>query len=118
MDKLKLAFGVFLIVAVIYLGIQVVPAYYDNYEFQDAISQQALDSTYTPQTADDIKNSVYKTAQEIGVPVTEDQIAVTRTGTQANGSITIDVHYTVPITIPGYPYELQFNPTTQNHSMF
>lgn len=118
MDKLKLAFGIFLIVAVIYLGVQVVPAYYNNYEFQDAINQTALQSTYTPQSADDIKESVYKAAQQIGVPISEDQIQVVRTGIEGSGSVTIDTNYTVPISIPGYPYELQFNPSSRNHSTF
>lgn len=115
---MKLAVGIFVIVAVIYLGIQVVPAYYDNYEFQDAINQQAVQSTYTPQSADDIRDSVFKTAEQIGVPITKDQIKVVRTGGQASGSVTIDAHYTVPLNIPGYPYNMQFDPTSSNHSTF
>jgi hypothetical protein len=118
MDKVKLAFGIFLVVAVIYLGIQIVPAYYNNYEFQDAINQQALQSTYTPQSADDIRDSVFKTAQNIGIPLTEDEIQVVRSGTEGSGSVSIDVHYTVPLSIPGYPYEMKFDPSSRNHSTF
>ncbi len=118
MDIIKFGVGIFVIVAVIYLGIQVVPAYYDNYQFQDAINQQALQSTYTPQTADDIRDSVYNTAMQIGVPITKDEIKVERVGGEAHGSVTIDAHYAVPLNIPGYPYNMQFDPSSSNHSTF
>jgi hypothetical protein len=118
MDNFKLAFGVFVIVALIYLGVTFVPPYYENYEFQDAISHQALDSTYTPQTEDDIRDAVYRTAEDIGVPVTKEQIQVTRLGGQANGSITINVPYVVHISLPGYPYDLRFDASSSNHSTF
>jgi type II secretory pathway component PulM len=118
MDKIKLAVGLFVIISIIYLGIQVIPAYYSNYEFQDAINQQAVQSTYTPQTADDIRDIVFRTAQQIGVPVTKDQIKVVRTGTEGSGAVSIDVPYAVPISIPGYPYSMQFDPSSKNHSTF
>ena len=115
---MKLAVGIFVIVAVIFLGIQIVPAYYENYEFQDAINQQALQSTYTPLSADDIRDNVFKAAAQIGVPITKEQIKVARVGGEAHGSVTIDAPYTVPLNIPGYPYNMQFDPTSSNHSTF
>jgi hypothetical protein len=116
MENSKLLFGFVILMLVVYLGVEFVPPYYANYEFQDELQSQALRSTYTPQKEDDIRDSVYKTAQQIGVPLTKEQIKVTRTGAQYTGAVAINVHYSVHLNLPGYPYDLQFDPSSNNKS--
>jgi hypothetical protein len=118
MGTIKLVFGIFVIVASIYMGIELVPPYYSNYEFQDAIKAEALTSTYTPKTEADIRDSVFKIAQGYDIPLTKDGIKVQRTGGQNTGMITIDAPYTVHLNVPGYPFDLHFDPSTENKSPF
>ncbi len=118
MGTIKLLFGIFLIGASIYMGIELVPPYYSNYEFQDAIKAEALDSTYTPKTEADIQASVLKIAQGYSIPLTLDGIKVERAGEQGRSVITIDAPYIVHLDVPGYPIDLHFDPNTQNKSPF
>lgn len=118
MGTLKLIFGIFVIGAAIYMGVELIPAYYSNYEFQDAIKTEALNSTYTPKTEADIRTAVFKLAKNYDIPVTEEGIKVLRSGNQGTGAITIDVPYVVHCDVPGYPFDLHFDPNTENKSPF
>ncbi len=118
MGTIKLFFGIFVIVAAIYMGIEVIPPYYSNYEFQDAIKTEALTSTYTPKTEDNIRDSVFKMAQNYELPLTREGIKVQRAGAQGTGSVSIDAPYVVHLNVPGYPFDLHFDPSTENKSPF
>ncbi len=115
---MKVGLGVFLIVAAIYLGISLVPPFWGNYEFQDAIKTEATLQTYTTKPESDIRDSVYKKAQEFGIPIAKEQIKVLRTGTQGTGSLSISAPYTVHIDLPGYPLDLHFEAASNNQSPF
>ena len=54
--------------------------FFSNYQFEDAIRTEAQMDTYNTKTDDQIRDSVYKKAQELDVPVTREQIKVQRTG--------------------------------------
>jgi hypothetical protein len=118
MGTLKLIIGIFVIVASIYMGVELVPPYYANYEFQDAIKTEALTSTYTPKSETDIQNAVFKLAQGYDIPLTKDGIKVRRAGSQNVGSVSIEAPYTVHLDVPGYPFDLHFDPNTENKSPF
>ncbi len=118
MGTIKLCFGIFVIIAAIYLGVELVPLYYANYEFQGDIKTEALTSTYTPKTEADIRESVFKLAKEYEIPITKEGIKVQRAGDLGSGTVTIDAPYTVHLDIPGYPFDLHFDPNTQNKSPF
>jgi len=114
---LKLIFGVFLIVACVYLGAKVVPLFFSNYQFEDAIKTQALMSTNNSDSDDTIRDQVYKKAQEFDVPLTKESIRVQRVGTQGSGSVSIEAPYTVHLDLPGYSTDLHFSPATRNKSI-
>src|SRR5207247_2108493 len=80
MGKIKLLFGLGVIVAVIYAGAEVIPPYFSNYEFEDSIKEEALHSTYGTKTEDAIRDAVFKKAQDLEIPLTREQIKVQRTG--------------------------------------
>ena len=44
---------------------KLVPAYYANYQFQDAVKDEATRETYTTKTEDEIRESLFKKAQEL-----------------------------------------------------
>ena len=84
METLKLILGIAVIVVVIYLGIEVVPPYYSNYEFQDTISREAMDSTYKPISEDDIRAQIIADAKQYDIPITEPNVKVVRSGGMGN----------------------------------
>ena len=118
MGSIKLICGILVIVTGVYLGSQLIPVYYANYEFQDAIKTEATLQTYTSKPENDIRDTIFKKAQDLDIPLTRDQVKVQRVGTQGTGSLTIDAPYTVHLDIPGYPLDLHFDPSTHNKSPF
>jgi 23S rRNA A2030 N6-methylase RlmJ len=117
MTSMKLFFGITVIIVAIYLGVVLIPPYFDNYEFQDAVRNEATLDTYTSKTENDIRNAVFKQAQELDIPISEEQIQVQRSGMQGSGTIIINAPYVVHIDIPGYPVELHFEAATANRGV-
>ena len=118
MGKIKLIFGIFVIVGIIYLGVELIPPYFANYEFQDYVQTEALQSTYTPKSEDQIHETVMKKAEDLEIPIAKDDLKVVRVGGQANGTITISGAYVVHLDLPGYPLDLHFNVSSTNRSVF
>ena len=114
MGSLKMIGGIFVMVAVIYLLAELAPPYFSNYQFEDAIKTEAQMDTYSTKSEDAIRDSVFKKAQELDVPVNREQIKVQRSGMIGSGSVSIEAPYTVHVNVPGYPLDLNFNPSTRN----
>lgn len=111
---MKMVFGIIVMVASIYLIAVLVPPFFSNYQFEDAIRTEAQMDTYNTKTEDQIRDAIFKKAQELDVPVTREQIKVQRTGVTGTGSISIEAPYVVHVNLPGYPLDLNFDPTTRN----
>jgi hypothetical protein len=118
MGTFKIACSLAFVVTGLYVGVELVPVYYSNYEFADAITNEATVSTYNTKSEEEIRNTIFKKAQEYSVPLTKEQIKVHRSGTTGTGSLLIDAPYTVHIDLPGYPFDLHFDPSTNNKSPF
>ena len=118
MGSLKLIVGLFSIVAVVYLLAELAPPYMSNYQFEDALKTEAQMSTYNNKSEDAIRDEVYKRAQDLDVPIVREHIRVQRGGVIGNGSVTIEAPYTVHVDLPGYPLDLNFDPTTRNKGVF
>jgi hypothetical protein len=106
------------IVAAVYLCATLIPPYFSNYEFEDAIKSEAQMSTYSTKTEEDIRNTVFKKAQDLEIPITKDDIKVQRSGNQGTGTVSIQVAYTVHVSLPGYPLDLRFDPSSKNRGVF
>jgi hypothetical protein len=117
MSSIKMIFGIAVIVAAIYLGFELLPPYFENYEFADAVKNEATLDSYTPKTPDDIRTSVFKKAQELEIPISEEQIHVQRSGGIGNGMVVIRAPYVVHIDLPGYPLDLHFEAATANRGV-
>ena len=86
--------------------------------FEDAIKTEALMATNSTKTEEAIRESVYKRAQDFGVPVDREKIKVTHIGANGTGSVTIEAPYAVTVNIPGYPLVLNFDAATTNKGVF
>ena len=118
MGSLKMILGIAAIVPVVYLCAMLIPPYFANYQFEDVIETEAQMSTYSTKTEDAIRDTVFKKAQDLELPLAQEQIKVQRTGVQGSGSVTIQASYTVHLNLPGYPLDLHFDPSTQNRGVF
>jgi hypothetical protein len=118
MGSMKLVLGFGVIVAFFYGAWMIIPPYFANYQFEDQIKNEALNSTYSTRSEDDIRNTILKQARDLEIPVTREQVKVQRTGNMGTGSILIDVDYTVHVALPGYPLDLHFHPTTSNRGVY
>jgi hypothetical protein len=118
MSTIKAVFGIFVMVATVYLGVQLIPPYFSNYQFEDAIKNEATLSTYSLKPEDAIRDTIFKKAQDLEIPVGKDGIKVRRNGAVGSGSLVIEADYTVHVDLPGYPLDLHFNPSTSNKGVF
>jgi len=118
MGTIKLIFGMFVIVAVVYVCAVLIPPFFSNYEFEDAIKNEATITTYSTKPEDAIRDTIFKKAQDLEIPVSKEQIKVKRTGSQGTGTVIIETSYTVHVDLPGYPMDLHFDPSTKNKGAF
>jgi hypothetical protein len=114
MGSLKLVSGIFVMVAAVYLIAVLAPPFFSNYQFEDAIRTEAQMDTYNTKTEDQIRDAIYKKAQDLDVPVSREQIRVQRSGVTGTGSISIEAPYIVHVSLPGYPLDLNFDPASRN----
>ena len=112
MKTLKVLFAFGLVAVLIYTGWQVVPPFFYNYQFQDALDNEARIDSYTnTRSEDDIKTSIIKKAEDLEIPLTSNQVQVQRL---PNNVIYIEANYSVHVNLPGYPLDLQFKATSKN----
>ena len=118
MGTIKLIFYLMLLGTVVYVGAELIPPYFSNYEFQDAIDNEARLGTYSTKGDDVIQEAVFKRAQDLEIPISREDIKIQRTGQGASGSVTIETDYTVHVDLPGYPMDLHFHPASKNRAAF
>jgi Domain of unknown function (DUF4845) len=95
---------------VIYLCFMIAPPYFNNWQFQDFIESEARLDTYNTKPEQDIKKDVMKSARENNIPITEEKLVVVR----SNVGVQISTAYVVHVDLPGYPLDLNFNPSSKN----
>jgi len=118
MATLKLVGGVAIFLVLALVGFKIIPPFFANYELEDSIKTEALQSTYSTRTEEDIRNTIIKTARNYDITLTPKQVRVSRQGGFGNGTLTIEATYSVPIELPGYSTTLDFHPSTQNKGVY
>jgi len=94
----------------IYLGYMLLPPYFNNWQFQDSLENEARMDTYNTKSEQDIRADVLKAARENNVPITDEKLSVVR---NPNG-VAISAVYVVHVDLPGYPVDLNFNAGSKN----
>lgn len=118
MGTIKLVLVFIMLGLGVYVSAEIIPPYFANYQFQDSIETEAKLGTYSNKTEETIRDSVFKKAQDLEIPVAKEQIKVQRSGAQGSGTVYIGAEYIVHIDLPGYPMDLQFHPETKNKGVF
>ncbi|HKV95799.1 MAG TPA: DUF4845 domain-containing protein [Candidatus Angelobacter sp.] len=110
MGKLRAFIGIAIVVSAFYVAWNMIPPYFNNYQFQDALDDIARRHSYTSTTEDDIKKLVVSKAAAEDITLREDQVVVNRS---ANG-LGISVHYSIHVDMVVHPVDLDFTANSMN----
>lgn len=113
MKTVKAIISLAIVAAAFYVGWNLLPPYFNNYKFEDAIAEEARLNTYTAKSENDIREAVYKKAKDLDIPITTDQIVVHREGS----AVSISVEYTVHVELPIHPVDLKFHPSSKDKAI-
>ena len=114
-SKTNLVLALLTLGAMVFAAQKVIPVYFANYQLQDAIESESRFALtgYPKKSIEDIRDDVWRKVQDLGVPAQKDAIQVA----VANGSVSIELDYTVPINLSVYEFTLQFHPHADNHTI-
>ena len=110
MGKIKALIGLGLVVGLFYVAWNLIPPYFNNYQFQDALDDIARKNSYTTATDDDIKKMVVTKADTEDIKLREDQVVVTRKG----DGLVISVKYQIHVDMVVHPVDLEFTANSLN----
>ncbi len=110
MKYFKPFLGVAIVLIFIYLCVEFLPPFFKNYQFQDFLDEEARRTSYTNMSEDAIRGEILKEARNDELPVSAEQIHVTRAVTM----VQISVDYTVHIDLLFFPQDLHFTPASSN----
>lgn len=115
MGTIKALVGLLAIIAVIVACFEIVPPLMANYSFQDDLRNVALvDGANFQKTDEDVRNDVLRRAKDQNLPITAKDIAVQRINTPGMSSLYVAADYSVTVSLPGYSFDMHFNPTSGN----
>jgi YbbR domain-containing protein len=116
-SKLNVIIPLLILAAMIFVIAKIVPVYLANYQFQDAIETEAKFALtgYPKKSLDDLRDDVYKKAQELDIPAQRESIRVAVDASR--GYVDIGLDYAVPIDLRVYQFTLQFHPHADNHTI-
>lgn len=112
-SRLKLVLFLSVVVAMIYVGVKVIPILVNNMQFQDAIESTARFASVNRQTADDIRTAVLKEADNDDIPIAAQDIHVKGDG----GHVEIAADYSVTVNLGVYQWTLNFHPYAKNNPL-
>lgn len=98
-----LVYSAFLVAAV-FVAFKVVPAYVNDYQLKDKLTEQATFAIVNHYSDDQIKDNIFHTIQDLDIPATRDDVKVEKTGT----GLRISVNYAVPVDLMVYKTNLNF----------
>ncbi len=90
--------------AALFVGAQIVPVEFHNFELQNKLAQEARISAYYNTDNDHIRQAVVEKAHRLDLPITVEQVFITRVG----ADVTIQVKYSTPVVLPFYRFNLHF----------
>ncbi|HXW61396.1 MAG TPA: hypothetical protein VEJ45_02275 [Candidatus Acidoferrales bacterium] len=116
-SKLNVTLALLILAAMLFTIAKIVPVYFANFQFQDAIQTEAKFALtgYPKKSLDDLREDIYKKAQELDIPATREDIRVAVD--PSRGYVDIGLDYSVPIDLKLYQFTLQFHPHADNHTI-
>jgi hypothetical protein len=89
------------------------PAYFHNLDLQNYVSALTRDEAERARPDDALREQIVTKAKDLGLPVSGENVRITRGG---DGALEhIDVRYFVDVNLPGYSVKLHFYPGAASH---
>ncbi|MGB6874765.1 MAG: DUF4845 domain-containing protein [Candidatus Acidiferrales bacterium] len=101
------------LVAMVYVGVKIVPVCATNYQLQDSMQEEATYASVYRKSADQIRTDLEKKITELGVTVDPNDIQISSVA----GDVQISVQYTIPVDLAVYQLQLHFHPQADNTSL-
>ena len=111
--KLKAVVVTVLLVAGIYSAFKLLPPYIAEYQLSDKMQEQARYAIATRSTEEQVRETVWKTVQDLDIPLKREDIKVV----VSQQVVKISVDYTVPVDLMFYHVDLHFSPSSENKSL-
>lgn len=112
--RLKAIIYTAILVAAVFSAVKILPAYVNEYQLSDKIQETARFAVVNRYTEEQIRDEVYRTIQDLSIPVKREDIKVT----VSRSLVTISLDYTVPVDLLVYQVTLHFTPSAENRSLF
>jgi hypothetical protein len=97
----------------VYAAFKLLPPYINEYQLSDKMQEQARFGVVNRYTEEQIRDTIFKEAQDLDVPVKKEDIKVLA----SPSVVRISLDYTVPIDLLIYKMELHFTPSSENKSL-
>jgi hypothetical protein len=110
---LKAILWTILLVYGAYAAYKIIPAYVAEYQLSDKMSEQARFAVVNRYSEDQVRDNIFKVAQDLDIPVKREQIKVLA----SNSLVRISTDYTVPVDLLVYHMDLHFTPSSENKSI-
>jgi hypothetical protein len=96
-----------------YAAFKLVPPYFAEYQLADKMQEEARFAVVNRYSEEQIRETVFKEAQELEIPLKKEEIKVLA----STSVVRISVDYTVPVDLMVYKMELHFTPSSENKSL-
>lgn len=114
----RITLTLLMLVSLIFLGLKFVPVYFGNYNFKDYVEDESRRTSYSPtSTEDSIRDEVFKKAQEYDIPLTKEEIKVSKNSGGGIQAVVISADYTVHLDLLVTATDLHFSVASQNKPM-
>lgn len=111
--RLKAILWTVVLVLLVYAGFKLIPAYVNQYQLQDKITEEARFVTVNRKTDDQIRDDIFREIQDLNIPARREDIQLENTPHM----VRISVAYTVPVDLLFYHTELHFVASSENKSL-
>src|SRR6266487_2447719 len=112
--KLKTFISLAIVLLAIYSAVKIVPAYVSDYQLSDKMQEQARFAVVNRYTEDQIREKIFKVAQDLEIPAKREDIKVAA----SPAVVRISMDYIVPIDLFFYHLDLHFSPSSENKALF
>ena len=111
--RVKALLSIIFLIIVIFVGIKIIPVYVNDYELADFVREQTPFCLTQRASADNILKNVLNKGQDLGLPITADNVKVEAPGSLVN----VSLDYTVPVDLLVVTLPLHFTHAAENKQL-